>query len=290
VDSEGNIYLSNLRAPDNCIFVFDKEGGFLYSFGKRGEGPGELQNPLHMAVSDRDEICVTDRGKLTTFSRTGEFISSLRVDMEYMRIIPLNKERFLTIAVKMNEDLSQSFQAVLCSSEMEEIKTLDSAKIDSFAGSSKVNIIPTLLHWETSEKYIFTGNTENYEIRVFDFDGNLIRKIRKDHKPLPLAAADKERYKQQIQKYPPEIKDKFFIPEDYPPFRNITAMIENRLFVRTYEISDEGAFIYDVYNPDGIFTHRAKIEGVPIKFFGDKIYCLKEKTSGFKELVVYRIQ
>lgn len=87
-----------------------------------------------MAVSDEDEICVTDRGKVVMFSNSGEFIKELRIDREYQRIIPLNRERVLAIAVKMNEDLSQSFQAVLCSPELEELKILDSSIIGSFIG------------------------------------------------------------------------------------------------------------------------------------------------------------
>jgi len=201
----------------------------------------------------------------------------------------LNKERYLAIAVKMNEDLSQSFQALLCSSKLKELKVLDSSKIGSFVGMDKVNIIPTLLHWETSGEFIFTGNTDEYELRVFDFNGNLVRRIKKEFEAVLLTENDKERYKQRILKYPPDIKDKFFVLEAYPPFRNIVAFSDNRLFVQTYEVLNEGAAIFDIFNSEGVFINRAELEGIPQKFRGDSVYCLKEKSSGYMELVVYRM-
>ena len=289
VDSEGKIFVINLRATHKCIFMFNEEGHFVSAFGDRGEGPGEFQSPRYMVVSDLDEIIVTDRGKVVVFSNDGEFKNDFLIDREYMRVIPLTNDRYLAIAVKLKEDLSQSFQAILCSSELEELKILDSTIIGSFEKMDKVNIIPTLLHWETSSDLIFTGNTDEYEIRVFDFNGELVRRIRKQYEAVLLTEEDKEGYRKRLQKYPPEIKDKFFIPDVYPPFRNIVALEDNRLFVQTYEESKEGTYIYDIYNPEGIYINRVEFEGVPVKFHGESVYCLNEKGSGYIELVVYKM-
>ncbi len=289
VDSAGKIFIANLSATNDCIFKFNEDGQFVSAFGDRGEGPGEFQSLLHMEISDLDEIIVTDRGKVVAFSNAGEFIKEFRIDREYQKIIPLNKDKYLAIAVKLQEDFSQSFQAILCSSELEELKILDSTTIGSFMKMDKVNIIPTLLYWETSKDSIFTGNTNEYEIRVFDFIGKMVRRIRKRHEDVILTEADKEGYRQRIQSYPPEIKDSFFIPETYPPFRNIVALSDNRLFVQTYEEPKKGTFVYDIYNPEGIYINRVEFEGVPVKFHGESVYCLNEKSSGYIELAIYKI-
>ena len=125
IDSEGNIFIANPKAKENFIFILDKEGRFASEFGAQGQGPGELQSPLEVAISNQDEIFITDRGKVLVFSNSGQFIKDFRIDNEYQKVIPLNKERYLAIAVKLNEDLSQSFQVILCSSGLEELKTLD---------------------------------------------------------------------------------------------------------------------------------------------------------------------
>ncbi len=293
VDSAGKIFVANPSATNDCIFKFNENGQFIFAFGDRGEGPGEFQRLLHMEISDLDEIIVTDRGKVVAFSNTGEFLKEFRIDREYQKIIPLNEDRYLAIAVKLQEDMSQSFQAILCSSELEELKILDSTTIGSFMKMDKVNIIPTLLYWETSSDSVFTGDTEEYEIRVFDFEGKMVRRIRKEHEAVFLTEEDKEGYRRRIQSYPPEIKDSFFIPETYPPFKNIVALSDNRFFVQTfvqtYEESKDGTYIYDIYNSEGVYINRVEFEGLPVKFFGENVYCLDEKSSGYIELVVYKI-
>ena len=288
IDSEGKIFIINPKAKENYIFMLNNEGNLISKFGSGGQGPGELQSPRELAISKQDEIFITDRGKVVVLSNAGQFIEEFRIDNEYQKVIPLDKDRYLAIAVKMNEDLSQSFQVILCSSGFEELKTLDSSKIESFKKATKVNIIPTLVYWEASGNQIYTGNTEEYEIRVFDFDGELLRRIQKEYENVSLSAEDREEYEQRLQKYPPEIRESFFIPDAFPPFKNIVALGDKWLFIQTYEETDDGNSLYDIFDASGKFIGRTELEGYRVKFKGDRAYCLKQKDSGYKELVVYR--
>jgi hypothetical protein len=292
IDSEGNVFIANPEAKESFIFILNKDGSMVSAFGSQGQGPGELQSPLELAISKQDEIFVTDRGKVVVFSNTGQFIKDFRIDNEYQKVIPLDTDRYLAIAVKLNEDLSQSFQVILCSSGssgLEELKTLDRSKIESFAKATKVSIIPTLVHWETSENHVYTGNTDEYEIRVFDFDGKLLRSIQKEYEAVPLSDEDRERYEQNLQRYPPNIKESFFIPDAFPPFRDIVALGDKWLLVQTYEEPIEGSSLYDIFDANGKFMGQTEMEAYQVKFKGDRAYCLKQKQSGYKELVVYQM-
>jgi hypothetical protein len=289
IDSEGKMFIANPKAKENYIFIINQDGSLVSAFGSSGQGPGELQSPLELAISKQDEVFITDRGKALVFSNTGQFIKDFRIDSEYQKIIPLDTDRYLAIAVKLNEDLSQNFQVLLCSSEMEELKTLDSSKIESFQKATKVNIIPTLVLWETSDNHIYTGHTDEYEIRVFDFDGQLLKSIKKDYEAVSLSDEDRGRYEKILQRYPPDIKESFFIPDAFPPIRNIVALGDKRLFIQTYERHNEGSSVYDIFDTNGEFIVRTELEGYQVKFRGDFIYCLKQKESGYRELVVYRL-
>ena len=288
IDSEGKIFILNRRAQDNCIFMLGQDGSLLSTFGKRGEGPGELQNPRLIVISARDEIVATDSEKVVIYSNAGELIKELHKDTDFQFVVPLREDRYLAIAVKLNQDLSQSFQVILCSSELEELKILDRSKIESFQTADKVNIIPTLVHWETSDHYIYTGNTNEYEIRVFDFEGKLIRKMSREHGPVLLSAEDKATYEQRVNNYPPELKDKFFIPDAFPPFRDIIASDNKMLFIQTYEELNEGSSIYDIFNSEGELLGRTEFEGYQVKLRGENVYCLKQKDSGYIEFIVYK--
>jgi hypothetical protein len=289
IDSEGKIFIANLKAKENYIFILNNDGSLISVFGSQGQGPGELQSAMELAISNQDEIFITDRGKVVVFSNTGQFIKDFRIDNEYQKIIPLNRDRYLAIAVKLNEDLSQSFQMILCSSGLEELKTLDSSKIESFKKATKVNIIPTLVYWEKSDNQIYTGNTDDYEIRVFDFNGTLLRSIKKEYEAILLSDKDREEYEQNLQRYPPEIRESFFIPEAFPPFRDIVALGDKWLFIQTYEKPNEGSSMYDIFDTNGEFIGRTELEGYQVKFKGNRVYCLKQKESGYKELVVYQM-
>lgn len=289
IDSEGKIFIADPKAKENYIFMLNSDGSLVSVFGNEGQGPGEFQSPRELVISKQDDVFITDRGKVGVFSNSGQFIKEFRIDNDYQKIIPLDKDRYLAIAVKLNEDLSQSFQVILCSSELQELKTLDSSKIESFKKATRVNIIPTLVYWEKSSNHIYTGNTDEYEIRVFDFSGKLLRSIRREYEAVSLSDKDREEYEQRLQKFPPEIKESFFIPDVFPPFKDIVAMGDKWLFIQTYDEPSEGSSVYDIFDTKGEFTGRTELEGYQVKFKGDSVYCLKEKDSGYKELVVYQM-
>ncbi|MBN1272297.1 MAG: 6-bladed beta-propeller [Candidatus Aminicenantes bacterium] len=289
IDSEGNIFIANLRAEEHFIFILNKNGALVSKFGGKGQGPGEFFYPMELVVSKQDEIFITDKGKVAVFSNSGEFIKEFRIGNGYQKIIPLDKDRTLVIAVKLNEDLSQSFQVILCSSELEELKILDSSKIESFKKSAKVNIIPTLVYWEASDNHIYTGNTDDYEIRVFDFDGRLLRNIKKEYEAVLLSDKKRKEYLESLQKYPSKIKERFFIPDVFPPFKDIVSWDDEWLFIQTYDEPLEGSFRYDIFDTSGKLIGKTVLEGYQVKLKGGRIFSLKEKESGYKELVVYRI-
>jgi hypothetical protein len=73
LDSLGNLYI--LDAGNYRISVFDRAGRHLRSFGRQGEGPGELGFPAYMAVSPAGEVAVYDFAPraLVLFDSDGTF-------------------------------------------------------------------------------------------------------------------------------------------------------------------------------------------------------------------------
>jgi hypothetical protein len=71
VDSEKCIYFLAGRASDSIIYMFDSFGKHVTSFGKRGQGPGEITNPSFFCITENDDIVITDyaKRKIVFFSR-----------------------------------------------------------------------------------------------------------------------------------------------------------------------------------------------------------------------------
>ena len=71
-DSQGNIYVKD--ALSAAVRVFDANGRYVTTVGKRGEGPGELREVFSMHVDGDDRIIVADRmsRRLTIFADMGK--------------------------------------------------------------------------------------------------------------------------------------------------------------------------------------------------------------------------
>ncbi|XP_015779059.1 PREDICTED: E3 ubiquitin-protein ligase TRIM71-like [Acropora digitifera] len=71
-------------ATDNrnhCIKVFDKEGKFLYNFGKKGDGDGEFNSPRCLSVDKAGHLLICDflNSRVQVFKLSGEFITKFGV-------------------------------------------------------------------------------------------------------------------------------------------------------------------------------------------------------------------
>ena len=71
-DSQGNIYVKDALSAD--VRVFDANGRYVTTVGKRGEGPGELREVFGMHVDGDDRLIVADRmsRRLTIFTDMGK--------------------------------------------------------------------------------------------------------------------------------------------------------------------------------------------------------------------------
>ena len=74
VDKEGNVYVADML--NARIEIFDADGNFIRTFGKRGDGPGYFAMPKGVAVDTDGHIWVTDsmQNRIQLFSSEGELL------------------------------------------------------------------------------------------------------------------------------------------------------------------------------------------------------------------------
>ena len=91
VDSDGKVFVFDRKHFK--FFVFSPEGKFLYSFGKKGEGPGEFKlsddNMVFLKV-EKDRLLVNSVGRISYFSKEGEYQSE-RVNNAGLWLQPLGE-------------------------------------------------------------------------------------------------------------------------------------------------------------------------------------------------------
>ncbi len=89
-DSEGNLYV--LDAGNHRIQKFDNKGKYLLTFGRSGQGPGELQRPLSIDMGKDGNIYIADwmNCRLEVFSSQGESLRSIKL------VTPVHRIRLLS--------------------------------------------------------------------------------------------------------------------------------------------------------------------------------------------------
>ena len=70
-------YLIVSDSDDHCVKVFDREGKFLYKFGKQGTGDGEFGWPRGLSVNKVGQlfVCDGDNHRIQVFELSGKFVT-----------------------------------------------------------------------------------------------------------------------------------------------------------------------------------------------------------------------
>lgn len=313
LDSTGSIYFLARRASDSIIFKFDSYGKYITSFGKRGQGPGEITNPTFFCINNNDEITITDfaKRKIVIFNKEGKLLKEIPTPLRLRAVFPLENGNYIGLKQSIDrEGFEPSLQSFLClyDSEFIEIKELDRQRPSNYMTADKMDGIPHIFHWEVHNKKIYTGNGKRgYEILIYDLDGNLLRKVRKKYKPVEIFEEYKKHFLSQFSENEPWRK-KIFFSSNMPPYCEFFIDDVERIFVISYEkdINSE-EYMCDIFNNEGIFIMRRNLKiqlsGQDIFLSGQvwgvfnhivakksRLYHLRTKGSGYKELVIYRLK
>jgi hypothetical protein len=303
IDSEGSIYVLVRQAKKDAIYKFDQKGNFITTFGRMGQGPGEIVNTEHLTVGPMDDIIVTDPfRKLLTYDRDGNFKKEVALKSLDMEVWPLKNGNYLVNKRGIDPDSKyEEWPLILCDSELEEIKELDRYRRFNWRTSGKFEIPSYDLVHSISNEKIYVGNSEKgYEIREFDLKGNLEKKIRKEYQPVEVSEEFKKKTMGEFENPRLAIlRDKIFFPKYYPPFQYFFTDDGGHLFVMTNERSEiPGEYIYDIFNSEGLFISRISLGNLTgmsqwnlqyAKARNKRLYCLKVKENEYKELMVYRM-
>jgi hypothetical protein len=270
VSDKGIIYChdnKNLR-----YYIFDPQGKLIGSFGKSGEGPGEIKR-IEQAFTflAGDKIAVQDIDRLHFFSWDGKFIKSVVNSRARSPIFFLNEDEFIT-APRTILNIPEGNAKV----KKINLKTGDEKVITEFSifkGGTIQNqnvqaamVVPTLTPMFIIEKYdnrLYFGMSDQYEIHISDLEGKTIGVFNLKREKSSLT---------EEEKLEPIIEGtKGMAPPDL-----IKALAKKLPNEETYfnSIQSHGGLIYvfksyhnrkniqqiDIFSPDGKYLYRGFIK------------------------------
>lgn len=292
VDDEGNIYL--LDRKENKVLVFDNRGKYLRTFGKKGQGPGEMNGPIAIHLTPAKELLIEDglNRRFAFFSLDGKFLRDISTARFFIfggaaldslgnmiaQYIAVGSNKINLEIKKFDKDLNPLFT----------IATYDYTNI--MAG--KINPFSLLIIYRIGKNDTFLiSNLDQYEIRVLNSEGKLIKRILKDWEPIKIS----DEYKRErLAQLPPEaamFKDKIEVPKVFPPYENFFLDEQGRIFVKTYEIGKtKEEHLFDIFDPAGNYVARIALKGEEHLIKGEKLYSVEETEEGFQVLKCYSMR
>jgi len=81
VNDQGDIFIYDIK--NNDLKIFDRQGRYLRSFGRRGQGPGEFQIAENIQWTSRGELMLCDMAKPIFFSDDGRFLREVKTNAKF---------------------------------------------------------------------------------------------------------------------------------------------------------------------------------------------------------------
>lgn len=306
-DSRGRIYVFQpAKGRDLLVFQFDDRGKLLKSFGRIGQGPGEIQSPYYLRMTAKDEIPIFDRGanRLLFFDTDGRLTGSKNLPpglnlVPQMGVYLLENGNILAFYLSLREDQKiRKIVAGLFGPDFRKVRDL--LEYDAFKEPEEYENIfleKPVIGVSKTAIYIGWGKAGN-DIAVYDLGGLLKHKIRVPFTPVKVSLGSRTELLARAPQGHPIRRLK--IPGLFPPFLSLFSDDLGRLYVARFETeTGTGANLCDVISVDGVRILRAGLgyndlsrylmepRSYDVVLKNDRCYCVREKPSGFKEIVVY---
>ena len=290
---DGTVYV--LDTKDSRVKVFDAKGKFVRAFGKAGQGPGEMNQPVGILITPENEVFVEDalNQRLAVFGLDGTFsrhISTAKalglsgIQMDGRGLI-VARSMGLGEAGKMSMDVKtydKDFNPKIKLASFEFPVSLQ-AKINPFSAMN-------LLYALDGQGGLFFGSQPGYEIKVLSLEGKPRRTIGREYDPVPITKEDKDEILALIPNVSGvNVRDMIQFPEYFPPFGYFVLADEGRLLVRTYEKGRaKKEYYWDVFDAEGRFVAKVSIAH-EIRLWRDgKVYFIVENEDGYYVLKCFR--
>lgn len=296
IDLKGNLIVFDYKLLKN--FLFSEKGKYIQSFGKKGEGPGEVKWQK-MVFPTRDRIIISDYSRIHCFFDNYNYQKSIRLKRNHGRpVFFLDKDHFLSY-ISNNQ-----FKINLVNLINMKTKTLyedsgisEDVRVNS--GSFRISIVVppltprTCFTYDSETGYLYFGKNDFYMIKAMDSKGKIKKIFLLDRNKLKLTRNMKKVINKEMH-----LSKKMWkkLPDSLTYFSKI-KIVNNMLYV--FNTNFEEYFKeqkIDVFSLDGIYQYRISFK--PIKderMFGDIflgnnfIYTVIQMDNGDMKISKYNI-
>jgi hypothetical protein len=249
-------------------YIFDRDGRFVRAFGKKGQGPGEIQDQKSFFLVGQTLVLV-DTAKLHYFSKDGDYLKS-ESNYYYRRrpVIFLDERRFIAAPLGIFEAFEGKGKIVVFDLESGRETVIHeflifsggTARVGKLVGSLIVEGLTPLMTIGCADGRIYYGMSDSYTIHAADLNGKRLGKFsleRKRRKVSPEEKAQRfEEFPQMSRPARQQIMDT--TPDEITFFSRIESH-QGLIYVFEPEVSSRNVQAIDIFSPEGRYLYRSKI-------------------------------
>jgi hypothetical protein len=302
-DSQGNIYI--VDGGNNRIQKFRRDGQYLQTIGRKGQGPGEFESPYDIWLDSEENIYVSEGMKIQIFNKDGEFTKSVKLVNFLTEFGITDEENILACGFGSSEE-GQTRELILFNLEGEKLKTIaifpSPMRIvrrgGNFFGFAH-EYSPDLVFCPINEEGAVYGYALEYRLFVIKSSGDVLFIIEKSGPSQSISRKEKDKViqdfiDQQQQKWPKDVVEEGANFADHRPFYNRIIKDDNgNIYVRRLEsVFDEGQTdAFDIFNREGYYLYKTEIPFMPHLIKGGYIYHVRtDEETGEIKIVRYRVK
>jgi hypothetical protein len=297
-----------LDSGNHRIQKFDKDGNYLQTIGRKGEGPGEFMRPFRIFLDEQGNIYVSEIRKLNLFDPKGNYIKSL-VPPTFIIGFAAGPEGNIIGHGLISTPKAQNFGVMLINPEGKITKT-----IAEYPGMSMIprkgttfsfthSYRPQLSFSPVEKKGAVYGYGAEYKLIVADFSGETSLIIEKDEPAQSITRREKDKIiddtlertaDDEGGRWPRDVVEEGAdFPDHRPFFEGIASDDTGRIYVRKLKsvLDESKEDEMDIFSADGyyLYTTKLNISRGFIKggFLYDTSY--SEDTGEYK-VIRYRIK
>ncbi len=281
VDDDERIYVLDWEAEH--IKVFDRDGSHLMTIGRKGQGPGELNNSSMISISP-NELMVRESRRLSFFSLDGKFLRHLLTKEISPTRARFGSQGHFIIEEMLLDPENPRYQLKKIDNDLNIICEISSSP--AFDPRKPFNPFRSFSYWLIDkDDNIVYGYQADYDLRIYNQDGLLLKRIKKEYDPVEITEEEKE---ESTEGLPSGID--VDIPKYHTAFYRFFIDDEGRIFVQTYEkIGEEEIYYHDVFDQEGRYIAKIPLRLRPFLCKKGKLYTIEDDEEGYQVVKRYKV-
>ena len=307
VDSEGRIFI--LDGEQSRIQIFDRDGKFIRSFGRKGQGPGEFQSPAGICIIGGSSICTIDSPRLLIFGLDGNLKNSISLRPRARAPFAVGGQgEILAVSRARTPEKNLVYKVSLFDPKGNKIKDFIESPFEEIRFPANKIIInkdeqadPRLVPWMPGIG-IF-GLVKRYELTFIGKEGQIAFIVRREGESIPYTDQERQRNlearKRAQEKIPgsarlsaSELKLAYDLPKHRPYFIYLLSDEGGRVYaLMEPEPGFKKGFEYDLFDREGYYLYRVHMPPrvIPECIVGGRLYSSGFDKSGLRYIKRYRI-